>query len=330
MKSQLLSNNPRGNSEDIVLIVAFDDQEQIIGYVGALPDLLHNSQKIAWNSCWYAHPTKGKTIALPLFYQFIKRWKGQILMQELTGHTNTIVGKLPYFDFIRKAQGSRVFFRFYLADLFQKKYIGKLLIVLDFMLNSFISARQFIWKLMNPLPEKISLIPIKEIDPILEAFIMDNNKNELCRRGKAELEWIIKYPWVLTKDETNKNIANTYFFSSVAGSFSITPYEIIDNGTLIGFVLLKQRNQHFSLPYVYFEDAYKPKIQRVLMHYFINNKSRSLTWYNQKLGGHSGKTAFPGIFRKKIEKEMVLSKELTGLITDRIEIQDGDGDAVFT
>jgi hypothetical protein len=322
--------NPRGNPDDIVLIIAYDDNDQLLGYVGALPDIIIGSQKVAWNSCWYAHPLNGRTIALPLFYLFIKRWKGRIVMQDLTEHTTAIMHTLPYFDFIRKIKGSRVFFRFYFAELYPKKYIKSLLNGIDFLLNCAVFIQQLAWKIINPPLKNMTLTEVKEIDPQLENFITKHNKNELSQRGKKELEWIINYPWVVQKTDNNHNLIKKYYFSSVANSFSITPYKIIENQELIGFILIKERNRHITIPYVYFKEYNTLKIHNLLMRYLIKYKSLSLTWYNHRLCDHSKHSLFPGIYRTKIHKELVISKELTDLVTDNFEVQDGDGDVAFT
>jgi len=59
----------------------------------------------------------------------------------------------------------------------------------------------------------IELEYVKEIDDELNTFIQANRKNELTKRGKEELNWMLQNPWVLAapfKDRVSKKT----FFSS--------------------------------------------------------------------------------------------------------------------
>jgi hypothetical protein len=329
------TKNPRVSKNDIVLIIAYNDNNEILGYVGALPDLINGTKKVAWNSCWYANTALNKTIALPLFLQFMKNWRGKILMQDLTVHTGKIIRKLPYFSFVKQMKGVRLFFRFYLTDFLCNKYpvfrnIRIFLIISDLFLNSITIIRSSLWKLFNPYPKSISIVESGQIDKQLEIFIRQKNREELCRRGKKELEWILNNPWVVKKTKANEDLLTRYYFSSVASSFSYIGLKFSKKEELLSFMMLKERDGHYEIPYCYFDEKDKTIVFLTLMHYLIKKDARSFTYFNVKMSDFHRIISSPYVFYKKLYRELMVSKELLPFINEKHEIQDGDGDVAFT
>jgi len=329
------TKNPRAHPEDVVLIVAFDETDQIVAYVGALPDLINSNCRVVWNSCWYADTTIHKTIALPLLIAFIKKWHGRILMQDLTEHTRKIIKKLPYFSFIRQMDGTRIFLRFYFSDILCNKYpfLEKCRFILEFMdsvFNSFISVCLFFRKFSHPLPHDIRIEEVNQIDIQTQRFIEENNSNELCRRGKPEFDWICENPWIIRKTIENADLLDRYQFSSLAESFSYRKLKIMRGPDLISFYILKERNKHFEVPYMYCINEDLANSIKVVTQYLIEQKARSFTYFNSRLGQFIFNQGIPVIYKKKLQRELVVSKELVTSISHSAEIQDGDGDTIFT
>jgi hypothetical protein len=327
--------NPRANQEDVVLFIAFDEADQIVAYAGALPDLIHDNIKVAWNSCWYTDTTVNKTIALPLFFAFLKRWQGKILMQDLTSHTKEIIKNLSYFKFIRKIDGMRIFIRFYSSEILCKKYnsLSKIRFIFKFadaILNIFVMLRLFIWKIFHPLLKDIHSEEVITIDDRVKSFIELNNTLEICKRGKPELDWICENPWIINKNKMNADLLEKYHFSSLAESFSYKRLKILKGDDLICFCILKERNHHFEIPYLYCGDENIPVSINALIHYLIHEKALSFAYFNPRLTQVKLDRRFPSIYRKKLLRELVVSKELEMTVSDKIKIQDGDGDSVFT
>jgi hypothetical protein len=327
--------NPRANQEDVVLFIALDEADQIVAYAGALPDLIHGTFRVAWNSCWYADTNVHKSIALPLFFAFIKRWQGKIIMQDLTKHTKEIIKNLSYFKFIRQMDGMRIFIRFYFSDIICKKYnsLRKIRFILTFadaILNIFVLLHLYLWKIFHPQSKDIRSEEIFTIDDQVKSFIELNNTLEICKRGKPELDWICENPWIIIKNKMNADLIDKYHFSSLAESFSYRRLKIVKGNDLICFCILKERDRHFEIPYLYCEDENIPVSINALIHYLIDQKALSFAYFNPKLEQGKLDQSFPSVYRKKLQRELVVSKELETSVTDNIKIQDGDGDSVFT
>ena len=58
-------NNPDADPDVVALICAINNNE-LLGFAGLLPRYLNGENiRIFSNSCWWAHPQKGKGIAIP-------------------------------------------------------------------------------------------------------------------------------------------------------------------------------------------------------------------------------------------------------------------------
>lgn len=327
--------NPRADSNDIVLIAAYNDNSELLGYVGALPDTIRGKHKIVWNSCWYANSKLSKTIALPLFLLFVKKWKGKILFRDLTNHTRKIIDSLSYFKVVKTEDRTRYYTSFYMSDLLPQKWpiLSLLKIpfqIIDLILNSYILFRRTFWKKSHIKGNLISSQLLNQIDDQTIDFIQKRNKNELLRRDKDELNWILNYPWVINETNKNKVLFKKYYFSSVAKSFNYFQLKILDSSDQIGFLLIKEREHHFEVPYFYGDDKYLKEISTCLINFLHSMKVRSLTIVNSRLLKSLEEINFPFIHSKTQIQELFASKELIDLIGSDSELQDGDSDTAFT
>jgi len=334
-RAQSQMKNPRADAEDVLLIVAYNENSELIGYVGALPDSIKGKYKVTWNSCWYVNDKKGKTLALPLFLRFVKAWKGKILLRDLTSHTKKIIEKLPYFQAVKTEHKTRYFATFYLASLLPEKwpvlsFLKVPLQFLDFILNSCLKVIQFIWKKQHALNSSFSLKLVTQIDDQIVHFIDSNNKEEIIQRGKDELDWIMNYPWVVEKTNENGDLASRYFFSSIARSFNYYRLQINHYSNLIAFLIVKEREFHFEIPYFYMNEEYSEEICLYIVNFLYSKQIRSLTITNTKLKKGLEKIKFPYFYSRTQNGEFYVSKELIHVIGNDPELQDGDGDVAFT
>ena len=257
-------------------------------------------------------------------------------MQDLTPHTDKIISSLPYFSKVRRIDGKRIFLRGYLTELIVERFprlrtLKILLLLTDALLNGFQNIRHRRWKRKNPVPGNSSIQIVSEIDKEAGQFIQHHNTNELFRREVEDLQWIISYPWVLKETKDNKGLKEKYYFSSVAKSFSIQGIKLFIDQKIQGFVLIKERNGHIEFPYVYVEEEHTEVLENYLRHFLIEHKTKSFTFFNPKLREIiTERFPLPSLYQKDILRELVVSKELKDSFKPGGELQDGDGDCVFT
>ncbi len=322
-------NNPRANKNHIVLIIAINDFGEIVGFIGSLPDKINKLPNInfSWNSCWWIDQEKGRKSAIPLLLKFLKVWNNNVAFRDMTPVTKKIIERLNKFKTIKKLNGFRYFLRFNTNEIIPKKFkilviFKPFLLALDFILNFIIR--------LKPINKSInySVKHIDFIDDEAALFIKKLNENELFKRKKDELNWIIKYPWVV-KESKNKN--QFYYFSDTSINFKNYLLKVYDNNSnLIGVLFLNNHNGLFKIPYAYFKKENLQTIVQFTYTFLIEKKAISFLTYNDLLNNEFQKNNNPFWYKKQDFKELVIFEEIAKQINWDFMFQDGDGDFVFT
>lgn len=312
------SKNPRADKNDPALTIAVDNNN-IVGYIGYLPDTINNT-KVYWNSCWWVD-NEFKTIAIPLLLQFIKTANQKIILTDLTPHTKQIVSNLPFFSFSEIDNGFRGYLKFNLHEVFpQKKHQLKsftpLLKLTDSVANTFVFKRKQNIKLQA---EEISFF--SEADKI---FISSKNTKELVQRNTSEIEWIYNNPWV----ENNKIDYSNYHFTAKADSFKTSIIRFMDNNKVVAIVYLKQQNKHLTIPFIYYEDACLNELSKYIYNYALENKCVTITVFNTALK-NCFENDFSFITTRKLNRDFAFHESIQHLIKKPVILQDGDGDVAF-
>ncbi len=328
------AKNPRANGNDVVLIIAVDNTEQIVGFIGALPEKFadNSSLKIAWNSCWWIDPINGKGTAMPLFIRFLRNWDNQVMFRDLTPKTDAILSRFNQFEKIKKLHGYRYFLRLNSAEILCKKnkkwcYFKLVFNLVDnvFNLGVFLKNKRF-------LKQKNTSVKVNKIDKIdaeAETFIKNKQQKEIFKRGKKELNWILENPWIVKKSRIgNKQF---YYFSDSAKKFENSVFKLYDKKNIIIAVLFLTNNNGFvKIPYSYFDVENTPKILTFLFSYLLEIKATSILLFNPLLNKAIQKTKNPFWYIKKDEKDFVVSKKLKNYLPKDFHFQDGESDFVFT
>ncbi len=324
--------NPRADKEAIALIIALDNNNQIIGFIGALPEKIPNiSAKLTWNSCWWIDPNNGKQVAIPLFLKFLKSWNNLVMFRDLTDKTEQIIFRLNLFEKVKKLTGYRYFLRLNTAEIFVNKnknfkYIKPALQFVDFIFNKSISLKNKLF--LKPKHTLFTASKIDKIDEESQKFILQNNKNELFKRSKKELNWVLKQPWVCS--ESYKKPNQFYYFSDVSAIFKNYVYKIYSKKTLIAILFLTNNNGLVKLPYAYFLNGKESVVLAFLYRFLLEKKATSFFVINPKLQVAIEQNKNPFWYKKTIQKDFVVSKKLATLLPENFTFQDGEGDFVFT
>lgn len=331
-ESQVL--NPRAESDDIVLTVAYNNENKVIGYVGALPDLIKGSVKVAWNTCWYSDSNEGGTFALPLFLQFVKDYKGKVLFQDLTPHTTKILRSLPnYFSFIGQKTGVKLFLRSCLAKIVPQKVkwtksIRWLFSCLDFLLNLPIEVRLKVAIKKNSTDIQSEIVTT--IDEEVGAFVEKHNNQELTKRGVAELNWILHNKWVKEGAKQDKETEKDYFFTYRVKKFRYHVLKMRKGRDLIAVVILRQRNSTIETSYLYVEGGFSIKVTQQILAYIAELNCSTITTFHPDILKALEQTKFPILHKRNQNREIVVGNPLVEEIGKSPIVQDGDGDVVFT
>ena len=328
------AHNPRASGEDKILFVAYENEE-VIGYIGVLPDILYKKEegvKIGWLSCFWVDPVyRGKNISTALFLSVMDAWKNKILI------TNMAPGTIPFYirtGLFREPvykEGIRGYMQFNLAVVLPPRRpvfnrIAPALKMLDASANILNNARLLFFPRYD-MKKDIRIGFVDDIAVEAEQFISASYGSDFIRRGKEELEWILKYPWILP-GKPGDHDSNRYYFSSVAEQFFLQPLLMYDNsGRMIAFLVLSMRNGHITIPFFRGEKETHKHIVKFLLNYMRDVNANSITLFHPELSEVLKKTRTPLVFKKKILRPYLCPKDLD---ISGMQFQDGDGDAVFT
>jgi len=328
------AHNPRASGEDKILFIAYENNE-IAGYVGVLPDrIVHQDtcEKIGWLSCFWVDPGyRGKNISVSLFSCVMEAWDNKILI------TNMAPGTINFYlrtDLYRQPlykTGIRGYLRFNLANILPpKNTIFKkavpFLKALDFTGNIMNDARLYFYHRYK-VNRNLRVEYRNDITPEAEEFIIGYNRQEFIKRGKPELEWILKYPWIL-EGSYGDHDSRRYYFSSVAERFICQCIQFYnDRDRMVGFLILSVRNDHLTVPYYYGEKESRKDIVKFLITQMRDLEVSMITIFQSELSEALNRLKSPLLFKKKILRPYLCPKalDITGL-----KFQDGDGDSAFT
>ena len=328
------THNPRASGEDKILFVAYDNNE-IAGYIGVLPDrMVHQdmTEKIGWLSCFWVDPGyRGKNISVSLFSGVMEAWDNKILITNMTPGTINFYLRTDLFRQPLYKTGIRGYLRFNLANILPPKSIlfkktVPFLKVLDFTGNIMNSARLYFYPRYN-VSKDLRVEYKNDITPEAKEFISGYNRQEFIKRGKPELEWILKYPWIL-EGNWGDHDSRRYYFSSVAKRFIYHCVQLFDaSDRMVGFLILSVRNDHLTVPYYYGEQDRQKDIVKFLINYMRDLEVNMITIFHTELSETLKSLRSPFLFKKKILRPYLCPKvlDITGL-----NFQDGDGDSVFT
>jgi GNAT superfamily N-acetyltransferase len=325
--------NPRAAASDKILFVAFENDE-VAGYLGALPEKIFYRgewKRMSWLSCFWIDPKyRGKNISKQLFDLAMQEWDNTAMITNMKPGTLKIYERTGYFRDPVTRIGIRGYLRFNLAEILPPRggifvRIKPVLQLFDFILNLANSIRLVFFPGYK-LDSDIRYEYVEEISPEIEEFINNCNQSYQIQRGKPELEWINKYPWVLEQEEDADS--RRYYFSSVSKRFFYQNVEFRnETGTVTAFLMLSIRNNHLTVPYAFFNKGMESVLVKFLFNSMLDFQLNMLTVFHPELSEEIRKTKSPFLYKKKILRPYFIPKTLD---LPEPAFQDGDGDCVFT
>lgn len=327
------TKNPRAAADQTALIAAYSNEKELIGYIGALPDILiidGIERKIAWNSCWWGHPEKGKQIVMQLLLELFKAYDYQICFSDLGEHSKKIIAFTKKYH-TYEYPGYRVFLRIYLHQLLPAKYsimrnslVKGLLYIFDFSVNLAIKLFQF------PGFGKTGICKVVKKDSLSEkeiSFIDQFPKANISQRGKEDFSWAYDKTWISVDTKVKKQYKNRYFFSYHANVFENYFLQVTKDQQMLGLIAVQNRNGHYRFPYVFANEGNTEIVFKAIMNWVYKKNANSYaTYYPHFLNYIDGQKA--SLKKQKVVRYAAFPIEY-GKIGATFLIQDGDGDAVF-
>ncbi len=318
-------HNPRAKENDILLFLAYDDEE-LAGYFGILPDnvMLANGEIIhfGWLSTLYvSEKFRGKRIAPQLLFAAEKAYNKMLIVTEFTVSAEKLYRKIGIFEDLTTKNAVRYYFKSNLAELlpFKKEIFEhnkSRLKRFDNLINIFIP---YLSNGKNHL-YKIS----KNWNSELTKFISKQRKNPIGRSCE-EFQWIIDFPWL----STEKGQPN-YLFSSYAKDYEMFWVLIYENQEIISAMFCSARDGHLKVLY-YFGTVFP--ISDMLPKIIKTYKVKMMTIYDDDLNSAIAKNKMPkAIYKRPLERKYLIHKDFREKLGKDFEFKfaDGDGDFSFT
>jgi hypothetical protein len=329
-------NNPRAKDDDVILLVAYTGDE-VAGYLGILPDEINvgsETSRFGWTTTWWTNPnqkdSKAGTILLLKAYDLYRPNFGSIEYSETAEKVLEASRRFNLGGF----HGVKVYSRMD-SDLLIRRFPSlemflPVIRILTSLVNVFTNVRLNIWKAVNPVPDRIRLEYLSEVDSQTAQFINQHQKNALSTKNAEVINWIMRYPWVVPAPLVTEQ-RHRYFFSQKAKRFSFMAVKVFDGwDRMVGFILLQVKDRQLSAPYIFISPGYESDVMSVIYHHIVDLDISMFYTFNQSILELLGKTRFPSIYRKDNIMCWSLTKALGEIDLANYAVQDGDGDNAFT
>ena len=322
--------NPRAEKTDPVLF-ELRLNERLIAYRTVLPDLLFdlqgNSRRFAWLSGNWVDPEfRRKGLSTKLLQRAEALWDGSLIYTNYAPASKAVYDRTGQFPLLVNRDGKRFYLRAATEDLLGERLGARELLRLGDKTVNLIREQKL--KSFKPVEnQECKVERVSTLNPDLEELIHRVQEKSLFRRTPEVFNWVLQHPW-LTED--NRAPLN-YHFSYQAHRFENILFKFTLPDLSIGFLWLVIHNRSMSAPYVFCDsDQIYPFMARTLTHQMISSGCTHTTIRNPHL--IEALMAFKSSFLliRPMPQLLFAHRKMTDQIPGNMEIQDGDGDVVFT
>lgn len=323
--------NPDADPGQIALIYVADGTN-LLGFAGLLPRKINNTNiSVFSNTCWWVHPQKGRGLAVPLILRAIEKSNSSLYLAESSPQLKAILEKTDKFQFFEEFHGVRGFLRFYLTDIFTRKYknwarLSPLFICFDKILNLITWPLRAFY--LNKFGKSgFTIEPVHRIEKNLENFINHHATSDFIQKTSASFTWFQKFPWVQV---SKKQAPYEYPFSHFVRNYELQYYCVKKEGILKGFVAISCRDNLAKIPYIYFDKEDISEITQIVMATILKKRYNSVIVFHPGIVNYLNKNKMPFLYRKLETKIVGTTNSVYQFFKQKPFIQDGDGDVIFT
>lgn len=329
-------HNPRTQDDNVVLFCGYS-KNRLIGYLCILPDYIYidgNQQRIGLLSSWWVDPENRKSgVGAFLLVKALKAYQQKIVGIKYNKKSGAVILRSNKFVELEnnsilvadvwlrtKSLGPKKMHEYRSFRVATKPFI--------YMINMYNKAKSV--RFAKSIRDRIVRFEYcNRVDNETDEFIKKKQDNSLFRRAASELNWILQYPWVLHSPDITM-IKKNYFFSSNAKRFFNLVIKVKDNKNIVGFVMIKIRDEVLDVPYVYYEPPYIDGIMHIIIRHAIQLDIGVIRIYDMNIHDSMVKCHFPFIKTEIYKNGIALSNSLN-IVDDKVyALQGGDGDCVFT
>jgi len=336
-KALSFCRNPRAGKDDPVLLVAYRDG-QVAGYLGILPDRVffnNAGYKLGWLTGWWVDPgIASKGLGALLLYKALNAYGDRVgvsggsreARQALHASQKFIaLPPLKGLDIrVRRNATGTVLRRFPALKIFRVGFR-----MADVLLDEIVNLRGFFWERRTPVLQRLTFEYVASVDAETSRFIERHHQHDLTRKGKAEFDWIMTYPWIVSAPRKDP-AGGRYFFSSIAARFHYLGVKVHGrNDGMVGFFMLSVRNDRMSVLYAYFENRHAPAIAAAAACHALAMDVSTLRLYDERLVKSFSVLRCPGWSAQSISRGFFMSNAFADYPLADCRLHGGDGDFAF-
>ena len=323
------AHNPRADTDDVVLFVAYDDIG-VLAYIGVLPDLLFlpdGAHKIGWLSTWWGRPGgQGGMVAVRLLMTAIGQYEQSVGASNFTPEAARVYEATRQFVVLRDQAGVKARIRPQLAGslLGRLGSAGKLLFR---MRDGLADVRLGRWRGRHSLERLgLEIEYTGDVDAETERFIAAHSAGDISRKGKAEIDWITRWPWVLHSALPDR-VDTRYFFGAACYRFVFMNVKVFGpGGEMIAFVLMRIRNSEMTVPFAWYDDGRAQDVMTLVAHHMVEAGVMRFKTFQPDLAGSLRRLDLPYLRVEEASRRWLITKRWDGAVPDSAVIHDGDGD----
>jgi len=329
--------NPRAAEDDPVLLVAYREG-RIIGYLGILPDKIFvgdEGHKLGWLTSWWVDPAYAHAgVGAILLFKALNAYNQRVGVSGSSRQARQALKASQKFMPLNPLRGLDIRLRLNATGMVERRMPAMRIFraafkSFDALSDEVVNLRSFIWQRRNRHCCNLAFEYISAVDEETDLFIKGHHQQDLTRKEKSDLSWIMNNPWIVSaprKDSTGQR----YYFASRAGRFFYLGVKVFEQPKeMIGFLLLKIRDERMSVVYAYFDSSHAEYIAAAAWNHALAMDAGILSLYDEQLTASFNRLGCPCWKARKKTRGFSLSKAFAGLpLTDR-RLQGGDGDLAF-
>ncbi len=250
------AKNPVAEPEDDALLIAYDEEDEIVGYFGILPIMLRdhdNIDKVHWFTTWnVSSKVRGRGVGTQLMEYALTLKKDYLIVGSI--YARRICRQFGFFERV---------FRYYWLDMTGKERLNPIVwlrrgvrkvrhtlgignsafsinsrssLVLDRFFSPH-SKRWYYTRLIQSLEGTLDNFIIDKVDHVTDVDSKVHHSSVELHRDVDIVNWMLEYPWVLPPGESRTEDLD-YYFSDVRPLFEFRAFQIYDqNKNPLGYVV---------------------------------------------------------------------------------------------
>ena len=310
--------NPHVEEDEPCLIAIYDENDNLVGYIGLLGEYLQNpliGKKVYWGSTQWLEPKyRGKGYSVEMMK---KVW-------EVVDNQYFAIESSPSSYGLNKKMGSKVSFysRYYLVLRTSASSVKG-------NVKNYLVQRNNTKALCNISKIEYSNRYIKYIDDETYSFIVKHSENDLFLRKQDHLNWQIANPFFIPIYCDKKNEKESVEFRGCVKRFETVCVQVLLRGELVGFYVLNIRDAVCSVLYLYYEEKYAENVFASIATFALSDsKIEKFRTFSKALYDKMLFFGIKSIFSKSHEDKVSLSVPVDFWVDPSLYIQGGDGDMV--